>query len=108
MRTSHYRLSCAVYDVAHTGGGQQPESRYCRAIDKGAPKDVTKDIIILFIYAVDLHEDFIDEKAIAVATMISLQPLSVYSAKFDTPQANRFTADSDAPLGEQDPRYLGG
>ena len=49
MRTSHYRLSCAVYDVAHTGGGQQPESRYCRAIDKGAPKDVTKDIIILFL-----------------------------------------------------------
>jgi hypothetical protein len=49
MRTTHYRLSCAVYDVVHAGGGQQPESRYCRAIDKDVPKDVTKDIIILFI-----------------------------------------------------------
>jgi hypothetical protein len=49
MRTAHYRLSCAVYDVAHAGGGQQPGNRYCRAIDKDVPKDVTKDIIILFI-----------------------------------------------------------
>ena len=48
MRTTHYRLSCAVYDAMQTGGGQ-PGSRYCRAIDKDVPKDVTKDIIILFI-----------------------------------------------------------
>ena len=33
--------------------------------------------------------------------MISLQPLSVYSSKFYTPQANRFTADGDASLSEQ-------
>ena len=47
---------------------------------------------------IDLYEDFIDEKGIAVSTMISLQPSSVYSTEFDTPKSNCFAADSDASL----------
>ena len=49
---------------------------------------------------IDLDKDLVDVKCVAVSTMISLQPSSVYSAKFYTPQANRSTADGDASLGE--------
>ena len=52
------------------------------------------------LFAIDLHEDFIDEKGIAVSTMISLQPSSVYSTEFYTLKANRFTADGDDSLSE--------
>ena len=50
------------------------------------------------LFAIDLHEDFIDEKGIAVASVFSLQPSSVYSTEFDTPKSNCFAADSDASL----------
>ena len=49
---------------------------------------------------IDLDKDLVDVKCVAVSTMISLQPSSVYSAKLVTPQANRFIADGDASLGE--------
>ena len=54
----------------------------------------------VMLFAIDLHEDFIDEKGIAVSTMISLQPSSVYSTEFYTLKANRFTADGDDSLSE--------
>jgi len=50
------------------------------------------------LFSIDLHEDFIDEKGIAVASVFSLQPSSVYSTEFDAPEANRFSADYDASL----------
>ena len=50
------------------------------------------------LFAFDRHEDFIDEKRIAVASVFPLQPSSVYSTEFDAPEANRFSADYDASL----------
>ena len=50
------------------------------------------------LFGIDFHEDFIDEKGIAVASVFSLQPSSVYSIEFDTPKSNGFAADSDASL----------
>jgi hypothetical protein len=44
-------------------------------------------------------KDLVDVKYVAVSAMISLQPSSVDSSKFYTPQANRFPADGDASLG---------
>ena len=45
-------------------------------------------------------EDFIDVEGIAVASVLSLQPSSVYSSEFDTPEADGFAADCDASLGQ--------
>ena len=53
------------------------------------------------LFAIDLHKDFIDEKGIAVASVFSLQPSSIYSTEFDTPKSNCFAADSDTSLREQ-------
>ena len=50
------------------------------------------------LFAIDLHEDFIDEKGIAVASVFSLQPSSLYSTEFDIPKSNCFAADYDASL----------
>ena len=50
------------------------------------------------LFAIDLHEDFIDEKRIAVASVFPLQPSSVYSTEFDAPEATRFSVDYDAAL----------
>ena len=50
--------------------------------------------------AVDLDEDFVDVKGVAVASVLSLQPTSVDGAKLDTPKLNRFAADNDAPFSE--------
>jgi hypothetical protein len=51
--------------------------------------------------AVDFHEDFIKEECIAVASVPSLHSSGVDSSKFDTPEADRFSVDSDASFGEQ-------
>ena len=53
------------------------------------------------LLAIDLHEDLIDEECIAVASVPPLQSSSVYNSEFDTPQANRFAADSYASLGKK-------
>jgi hypothetical protein len=51
--------------------------------------------------AVYFHEDFIDVECVAVASVPSLHSSGVDSSKFDTPEADRFSVDSDASFGEQ-------
>lgn len=51
--------------------------------------------------AVDLDEDFVNIKGVAVSAMLSFQSSSVQSAEFDAPKTDSFAADSDAALGEQ-------
>jgi len=51
------------------------------------------------LFAVDLHENFIDEKGISISSMLPLQSSSVQSAELDAPQPNRLTADGNSTLG---------
>ena len=53
------------------------------------------------LLAINLDEDFIDVECVAVALVLSLQASGVYSAEFDTPEADGFVADGDATLGKQ-------
>jgi hypothetical protein len=53
------------------------------------------------LFAIDFYDDFIDEKCVAVATMLSLQSSGVNRPELDTPQANRLAADGDTSLSEQ-------
>ena len=50
------------------------------------------------LFAVDLHEDFIDVEDIATAPVLSLQAAGINGSELDTPEANRFSADGDASL----------
>jgi hypothetical protein len=40
------------------------------------------------LVAVNLHEHLVDEEGIAVATVVSLQTVSINGAKLDAPEAN--------------------
>jgi hypothetical protein len=53
------------------------------------------------LLVVDPDEYFIEEKSIAVSSVLSFQSSSAYSSEFDTPQPDCFSADSDASFGEQ-------
>jgi hypothetical protein len=53
------------------------------------------------LLTVDLDEDFIDVEGVAVTSMFSLQPTSINSSEFDTPETNCFAADSDSSFGEE-------
>lgn len=53
------------------------------------------------LLVVDLHEDFIDAEGVAVASVLSLRAAGVSGTAFDTPEANRFAADSDTSLSNQ-------
>lgn len=53
------------------------------------------------LLAVDLHDYFIDEEGIAVATMSSPQASGVQSAELYTPEADCLATDDDASLSEQ-------
>ena len=54
------------------------------------------------LLAIDFDEDFVDEKGVAEAPALPFQSSSIYSAEFDTPEADGHTAtDSDASLSEQ-------
>jgi hypothetical protein len=46
-------------------------------------------------------EDFIDVEGITVASMLSFQSACINGSELDTPEPDRFTADSDASLGQQ-------
>jgi hypothetical protein len=50
------------------------------------------------LLAIDLHEDFIDVESIAVAPMPSFQAACINGTELDAPEADRFSADDDAPL----------
>jgi hypothetical protein len=40
------------------------------------------------LLAVDLDEDFIDVERVTIASVFSLQPTSINSSEFDTPEAD--------------------
>lgn len=42
------------------------------------------------LLAIDLHKHFIDEEGITVSSVLSLQELGIFRAKFITPQTDRF------------------
>jgi len=54
----------------------------------------------IVLFAIDFHEDLIDEERITTALMFSLQSPCIKSSELDTPQADGFIADSDATLSE--------
>lgn len=53
------------------------------------------------LLAVDLHEDFIDVKGVAIAAMFSPESAGVHGTKLDAPEANCFSADSNASLRQE-------
>jgi hypothetical protein len=53
------------------------------------------------LLAVDLDEDFIDVERVTIASVFSLQPTSINSPEFDTPETDCFTADSDSSFGKE-------
>jgi hypothetical protein len=50
------------------------------------------------LLTLDLDEDFIDVERVAIAAMLSLKQTGINRSKLDAPEADRFTADSDASL----------
>jgi hypothetical protein len=52
------------------------------------------------LVAVNLHEHLVDEEGIAVATVVSLQTVSINGAKLYAPETNRLAGYSDASLGQ--------
>tara|TARA_R110002072_G_scaffold123352_2_gene258608 strand:+ start:1681 stop:1971 length:291 start_codon:yes stop_codon:yes gene_type:complete len=53
------------------------------------------------LFAIDLHEDFIDVESITIASVFSLQSWGVNGSEFDTPKTHRFAADSDTSLSQE-------
>ena len=53
------------------------------------------------LLAVDLDVDFIDIEGVAVTSILSLQSPRINGTELDAPQANRFSGDDDAPLGQE-------
>ncbi|MFT6366387.1 MAG: hypothetical protein ACJARI_001836 [Bacteroidia bacterium] len=53
------------------------------------------------LLAIDFDKDFIDEEGVAVASAFPLQSFGVNSSEFDTPEPDRFSAHSDAALGQE-------
>jgi hypothetical protein len=53
------------------------------------------------LLAADLHEDFIDEKSISIASVLTLQPACINGSELDTPKADRLSADRDASFCQE-------
>lgn len=45
-------------------------------------------------------EDFVDVEGVAIAYMLSLQPLGIFCAKLDAPPANRCVIDGDSTFSQ--------
>jgi hypothetical protein len=52
----------------------------------------------IMLLAVDLHEYFVDEEGITVASMLSLKSFGISGAELDTPQPDGFVANCYAPF----------
>ena len=50
------------------------------------------------LLTIDLYEDFVNVEGIAVASVFSFQPSSIYFTEFDSPKSNCLAADYDASL----------
>ncbi|MCP4950600.1 MAG: hypothetical protein GY922_01965 [Proteobacteria bacterium] len=53
------------------------------------------------LFAVDLHEDFVDVEGIAVASVLALQSAGINRSEFYAPETYRLSSDSDASFGEE-------
>jgi hypothetical protein len=53
------------------------------------------------LLTVDLHKDFIDEKGIAVATVLSFQTARIKGSELDAPKTDCFATDCDATFGQE-------
>ena len=53
------------------------------------------------LFTIDLHENFIDEKCVAVSLVLSLQASGVFGSKLDTPESNGFVGDRDATFSQE-------
>ena len=54
----------------------------------------------VMLLSIDLYEDFIDVKSIAISSVLSLQAAGINGAEFDAPEADRFAADDDSSFSE--------
>jgi hypothetical protein len=54
----------------------------------------------IVLLAVDLDEDFIDKKCIAISLMLALQSLGAFGTEIDTPEPNGFAGHDNPALGE--------
>jgi len=54
----------------------------------------------VMLLAIDLHEDFIDEEGVTITSVLSFQSAGINGSELDTPEADRFAADSDASLSQ--------
>ncbi len=53
------------------------------------------------LFAIALHEDFVNVVNIAVASGVTFEPLATFSFKFDASQTDDFVADCDTVLGQR-------
>ena len=66
------------------------------------PRDIDDFPILIdgspqvMLFAIDSDEDFVDVESVAVASVLSPQSPTVDRTELDTPETNRFSADSDA------------
>jgi hypothetical protein len=81
---------------------EEPLSR--NAITLCLQKDINHFAVLIncppqvMLFAVDFDKDFVDVEGITIAAMLSLKPTGINRSKLDAPEADRFTADSDASL----------
>jgi hypothetical protein len=81
------------------------ESLRCCAIPLCLQVDINHLAILvnstpqLMLLTVDLNEDFIDVERVAVGSVFLFPSTGVYDTKLDTPETNRFSADSDSSFG---------
>jgi len=66
---------------------------YFTVLIDGAPKIV--------LYALNLHEDLIEEEGITVTLVSAAKSLGVLRNEFDIPQSNELVADRDSALGHE-------
>ena len=50
------------------------------------------------LFSVDLHEDFIDEEGIAIASVLSLQAARIDGSELDAPESDSLATGRDASL----------
>ena len=53
------------------------------------------------VYALDLHENLIEAKSIAIPLMPAPKSLRVRGTELNTPQSDRLVADTNATLGHK-------
>jgi hypothetical protein len=53
------------------------------------------------LYALNFHENLIEEEGITVTLMPAAKSLGVLRAEFDTPQSNGLVTDRDSALGHE-------